>query len=552
MIRSARNIVAVLIADPSSNGLGLPATFDSPFGATTVLGHVLARLSRCRRLDGIVVVHNGEGVNVPLPDDPHVRRMVRLHAAGGGLHDPMRRVRLAARRFSPTSWRGGIREMTCYDEVLRTPAMREALEAADASAGLIVGAHWPLVDPALCDSVIERHREAPEHHRLVFTQAPPGLVGCLITTDLLGELDENHLSIGALLGYQPRRPQPDAIGKDVCVGIEPDLRNCRARFTCDAPRWRRLLDAIAEGADPDKLLTMEAVEAARSAAAVEHDRVQLAPRQVTLELTPRRSPTGPILPQSHVELDREPISLERAREIMGEITREPDVALTLGGLGDPLEHPQWSEVVRAAAQAGVWGIHLETDLLVDQPRLESLLELPIDVLSVRLNADTAQTYGRVMGIDGFDRVLDNIQWLLNHRGAEGRPPLPWIVPRMIKTRQNVHEMENFFDRWVSLCGHAVIEPATTGCGLMPDGGFVNMAPPRRRACRQLGTRISIHSDARVAQCSEDWRGQAAAGDLHSGSLTSAWQATQALRQAHEQGRWEQSPLCAKCREWHRP
>ncbi|WP_348246604.1 SPASM domain-containing protein, partial [Salmonella enterica] len=62
-------------------------------------------------------------------------------------------------------------------------------------------------------------------------------------------------------------------------------------------------------------------------------------------------------------------------------------------------------------------------------------------------------------------------------------------------------------------GHAVIEPACTGCGAMPDLAPVPMTPPRRRPCRQLGRRMTILSDGTVAGCDQDWRGEAAVGDL---------------------------------------
>jgi hypothetical protein len=201
-----------------------------------------------------------------------------------------------------------------------------------------------------------------------------------------------------------------------------------------------------------------------------------------------------------------------------------------------------------------------------------LLALPLDVLSVRLNADTAATYDKVMtpgrnaaamkasGGGGFRRCLENLQWLLNTRNArwqesqaypQARAGLPWIVPSLVKTHDTFADMETFFDRWMVYTGAAVIAPAQAGCGLMPAQSPVNMAPPRRKACRQIAKRLTILSDGRVALCDQDWLGQASPGEVGQASLIDLQTKLLALRQVHEQGRWHELALCPRCDEWHR-
>ena len=115
----------------------------------------------------------------------------------------------------------------------------------------------------------------------------------------------------------------------------------------------------------------------------------------------------------------------------------------------------------------------------------------------------------------WQTASENLQWLLKerHRRSETIGTLgPWVVPYLIKTAHTLADMETFFDRWTHLAGHAVIQPATTGCGLMPDLSPVNMAPPRRAACRQLTGRMTLHSDARIPRCDQDWLTRAPAGN----------------------------------------
>jgi hypothetical protein len=496
--------------------------WDQPFAGTTVLQHTIARLQRCTLLEGIVIIAEHD---TQLPPLPGVHRVASLS-------DVAMEHRLAARKWSPAAWRGGLGGMTCYDEVLAPASMVEALDAVGAPAGLLVGADWPLVDPGLCDAVIERHLSQPERLKLVFTQAPPGMAGCVITRDLLMELRDKHATIGALLDYQPLAPQGDPIGKDPCVQIDHVIRNAPGRFVCEAGRWGKVMRTLEPMASADALTI---VKAAAPALAHVHDE---GPEQLTIELTTRRRVSGPLAP---AVVQRPDITLDRVTELLREFWRG---VVTFGGLGDPLLHAEWPAMVRAAAAAGVSGVHVQTDLIVDQRTLETLLELPIDVVSVNLSADTPGTYAAVMGGDHHAQVVANIEWLLNNRKRFGKPLMPWIVPRFVKTAANVHELELFFDRWSYYCGHAVIESPATGCGSTADLAVMDMSPPRRRSCRQLGHRMTVHSDGAVALCDQDWRGGSSA------SLSDGWKRIAEVRAEHAAGRYGEP--CDRCREWHRP
>src|SRR5690606_20699487 len=145
-----------------------------------------------------------------------------------------------------------------------------------------------------------------------------------------------------------------------------------------------------------------------------------------------------------------------------------------------------ADIIVAAHMAGVFGIAVETDLLVEPDVFLRLLDLPVDVVTVRLNADCAATYRRVMGVDRFGDVIKAIETLLNERNRRSadatntavQPGVPWIVPRMIKTADNVGDLESFFDRWIYYTRHAVIESPTDGGGVIADQSVLPLAPPR--------------------------------------------------------------------------
>lgn len=536
----------------------LTPTWATPLGGKPTIHHVIDRLARCRTLHPIVVVgYRGHvaGLSEALPDGVQhieVDREPRHHLEA--------RMRLA-RAFSPSSWRGGIGGASCYDEWLDPGALAEVMTRVGVEAAVAVAADWPLVDPALCDRLAERYAELPEKHRMVFTQAAPGLGGLLLERSMAGEMDEHRSTVGWALDYNPAAPKVDPVGRDVCVQIDAALRAPGVRASMDAPRWRAMVEAVYEaGVEGDVRAAVDCMS--RRARELGH----ALPQQITVELTPRREGTGPAAPAAALgrTLNRDDMapgslaalarSLAAARE--GDEANEPsDIALTFGGLGDPLSHPAFDDVIREAfdladARARPFaGLAFETDLLAEPETVDRLIALGLPmVIKARLNAASAETYRAVMGVDGFQRALDNLARLAKATRSAEAPIV--LVPTMVKLRQNVHELEPFVDRWQGTVGAVLVTGPSDGGGLVDDHAVIDMAPPRRFACRQLAHRMTVLSDGTVPRCDEDWLGREAVGNINDQPIAELWARLQAVRLEHERGVYR--GLCERCRQWHRP
>lgn len=580
---STPTAMAVIPVDLNQSSFGLPWDLSRVMHGRNILAHTLLRVARIEKLAGIILLHPAEQDISPLLEGLKLSLPVHCFSvaadrADGGLSDAMRPMRLAARKASPASWRGGLGGMTVYDEILAAGPMAEALAKHNADAGVLIGAGWMLVDPAITSDVLKIHLEYPEAMQLTFCQAAPGLAGLAMSRGLLEQFASNGACVGQVLAYNPQRPQADPIGRDVCAQILPQVRDCPYRVIHEFPRDAARIEQLASTWDATRFAAAGAVEVALALgelgesceSGTSGEDQKFLPREVTLELTPKRATHGPLLPQFHVKLERPNMSLDTAKKVFAQLGKDRDTFVVLGGLGDALLHPQWDEFVLAAHDAGVLGVCVETDLLVDESVLGRLLELPIDVISVRINADKSATYRKVMtsdaddsqgGADPFKKCIGNMQWLLNTRNArwQGEKPaadakagLPWIVPSLVKTADTFGDMETFFDRWMVYTNAAVIAPAQTGCGLMPAQSPVHMTPPRRRTCRQLARRLTILSDGSVAQCDQDWLSRASVGNVNECSLLEMTAALKKSRVLHDQKRWDELALCSGCDEWHRP
>jgi hypothetical protein len=554
-------VLALIITDTEYAWFGQPSQLDRCLAGRRVLQHTVERAARVEQVDRIVCVHPAGQTPLSLIDPASINKPIEALPIEDGLDDAYLGHLKAARKWALTAWRGGLGESPAYDELMPPAPLHQAMEAFNGSAAMVVRGEWCLFDPTLAQQQLATHLEEPDGMSVTFTQAPPGLSPLVCSAKVLADLSESRASLGQILGYNPAKARMDPITRDANIPVEAAVRDCNRRFIYDTARSRAMIDAIADRLgdaliDAESQAVADAVDGVEAAGLM--DPFQRLPQQATLELTPRREPAGEITPQHYIDFSRGDLDVDLAQSIVQQIGEVDDVALTLGGLGDALLHPQWDKIVEAAHEAGVMGIGVETDLRCDQPTLDRLLELPLDLIVIRLNADNAATYEQALGDDQFSTVAANVRYLLEQRrerAEQGTGPvgLPWLVPTMVKTRHTLADLEHFFTRWTrTFACQPVLVPATTGCGKMPALSPVPMTPPKRRPCRQLASRMTILADGTVALCDQDWQGEAPLGDARQDALLSAWQNAQPTYQAHQQGRYDELSLCSQCAEWHRP
>jgi radical SAM protein with 4Fe4S-binding SPASM domain len=112
--------------------------------------------------------------------------------------------------------------------------------------------------------------------------------------------------------------------------------------------------------------------------------------------------------------------------------------LHLQGLGEPMMHPRFFDMVAYAAAKGIT-VTTNTNLtLLNPARAERCVTSGLDCVHVSIDGATAATYERIRVRAHLDRVLRNVELLLAARQRHGsaRPRLRLVVVAM---RQNLHE-----------------------------------------------------------------------------------------------------------------
>ena len=516
------------------------------FREEPVLAWTLERLSRARHVGSMAVLCWEDQLE-------HVTPLAEEHGAYVLSKDPRVIVPAlegitAARNWSD-GWRGGLLATCDFDLGFHAPWVKEIATELSSDGVVLVDPSAGLVDPDLIDQIIE-HATEHENVQICFTQAAPGLAGVVLKPPLIDQLAAARTHPGKLLAYLPDQPVRDPIGGDGCVPVSARIARTTRSFKLDSDRQ------VARVAEASISLNGELITSGAEALlhrlswSSEPDPL---PREIVVELTARRDSKPVFSPVRAHEIDRAPISVELAGALFEQVAQADDARVTLAGVGDPLLHPEIIPIIDAARRAGVRAIHVETDLLAtDAAIIDQLVDSHIDVVSVHLPALSQQTYRDVMGVEGYATALENIRRFVTRRHQSGRG-VPLLVPVFTKLRPNFGEMEAWYDQWLKALGCAVITGPSDFAGLIPDVGVADMSPPVRRACARLASRLTVLSDGRAVSCEQDVLGRQVVGDLTHESLAHAWNnGMRRLREAHGCVQFAADPVCAGCREWHRP
>jgi MoaA/NifB/PqqE/SkfB family radical SAM enzyme len=113
--------------------------------------------------------------------------------------------------------------------------------------------------------------------------------------------------------------------------------------------------------------------------------------------------------------------------------------LHLQGLGEPMMHPRFGDMVSYAVRKGVRVSTNSNLTLLNAQRAERCVTSGLDCIHISIDGATAETYERIRVRAHLARVLRNVEMLLEARARLGsqRPHLRLV---MVAMRQNLHEL----------------------------------------------------------------------------------------------------------------
>ncbi|MCG3136968.1 MAG: hypothetical protein HJJLKODD_00809 [Phycisphaerae bacterium] len=540
--------VALIPVNLQSSWLNTASRLGEDLAGRTVLARTIDRLASARRLTEMVIVtpKDQQSAAQKLVDRPGV-----IWKTYDGVANPAAPTIRLARRWSLASWRGGIGNTTCFDEVL-FPALADAV-VRQQQADVLVSVHpdAALLDPQLLDDLLGHYEQHRAETRMAFAVAPPGMVPALFAPELLAELARNNAAVGWLNTYRPDTPASDIIRQPGCLRTPVEIQNATGRLLADTRRGFELLQQICAELSP----AASAAEMGRWLLARRRTAIEPWPVELHIELTTADSlPHTRMRPRGTAVSDRGPLPLSLLEQLRPQLAAYDDLLVVLGGFGDPLLHPQFAEIAQwlHSAPLAAWVIRT-SGLALDAATVELLIQTRPDFVQILLDANSPETYQQIHGVDGFDRVIANIHALEAARHRQDQLT-PAILVSQTKANETLGEMEKFYDRWVKVFGWAMVEGYSHYARQLPDRMVLNMAPPKRHPCRRIRRRLTLLADGQWVACDEDFKGLYPLGRLSNQSLAETWNsaALTTLHEAHVQQNYSTHPLCATCDEWHRP
>ncbi len=549
------SVSAVIPADLDTTPLGTRSRLADELCGVPVLRRTVQRVTRCEQIDAVIVT---------CPPAQHGRCAallaglpVRVQAVDAET-PPWRTLVTSARKWALDGWRGGIGGTTCFDEYVDARVLAGLLGEIDARALFVVAPGAVVFDSDLADRMIAHGLSTREESKLTFAQTPPGLSGLLLNDDIVRELAEQSIPIGWVFSYKPDSPLKDLAFQPCCFEVPPEVRYATGRLIADTDRTvarlKRLLSAYS---DPDARTTGRWL--------IERDEthVDALPREIELELTTDDPYPESVLRPRGPRLDRSgQADVELVERVIDDWCRFDDTLLVLGGFGDPLRHPAFDRILALASRGlsdGTRGLCVRTTAVdLDETCIDTIIEHPFDVLSVALDAWTAERYASLQSPGATDRslldaVVGHLDRLAERRIAH-RHVTPIVVPEFTKAEQNVDELDAFHDGWLRKVGAVCITGAGHYAGQCPNHAVMNMAPPARTPCRRIVSRCMVLCDGRVVACDQDFRGLHPLGNLNEQPLETIWsgESFMRMRSAHQALDLSPFPLCGACDEWHRP
>jgi len=530
-VSSPMRIAAVVACDPERGGTGVPRHLDSEFAGRTILAATLERLSQVRGIERIILLVPSVFDARALFDERTIAVPVDIEPCGETPFPEQQDVIRTARLWSDSSWRGGINGASVWDEIVAPEATLAALERHGLDGALLCGADWPLLmveGLGGADELVERFRLARGSLDLVFAPGPPGLGGCVIGRPLLASLAAR--SGPSLIG--------ERLDRFACTADDPSaappidrIRQSMVRAIFDSMRaklrLRRAIEPIlVDGTTGQTLQTLGGWAVVE---ALEHQFFHLPPafvaQHLIVELNTGRRASGSFSPHRSGSIQRAPMTERLLERILEELEAPRDVVITFGHVGDPLWHPHLPRFIQLARDAGARAIHVRTELLADDARIDAMLAASPDVISVDLHAMTPSTYQSIMGINRFDLALANVQRLLAARGGgDPRFRRPLVVPRLQRRDVSAHEVHAFLSHWRDRAGAAVIEgiPVFLESPESEPDRLIPAEPPAESIRREGARRMVILSDGRVPMCELDLVGEQTIGSVMRSGVFDLW------------------------------
>lgn len=234
-----------------------------------------------------------------------------------------------------------------------------------------------------------------------------------------------------------------------------------------------------------------------------------------------------------------------AEKIIDEVVSvNPKTRLWFCYFGEPTISKQLWQRIRLAKDKGVETTVINSNGNLLEPKMtDQLIESGLDEIYIGLDAATAETYAQVRIRGDYQKVISNIEYLLQHKPERLKVTVQFGV-----YEENEHELEDFKDFWANKDVSVFIRPKLTWIGTLSEHFH---SQEGRYPCPWIFDSLPIYFNGLVPYCICDWDNRLPSGDIKLQSIQEVWQtAYRKWQNLQLQAKFDELPdFCRSCRDW---
>jgi radical SAM protein with 4Fe4S-binding SPASM domain len=214
--------------------------------------------------------------------------------------------------------------------------------------------------------------------------------------------------------------------------------------------------------------------------------------------------------------------------------------------GEPLVYPLAAEALARFKEAGFW-VGLSTNgMLLNREMAEKIMEAGPDCLIISVDSLNRETYEKIRMGASLDRLLENIDAVLEARLRAGTTEIVLQVIDFGSAEREMEEVERRFGEKLAGNGRIQLKPFCTYGGEVSSSAEI--FPPGNGRCTLLNYSLTILWDGTVTICCHDYNGWFKVGHLEYETLEEIWASPlhEAYRKAVESWRFGNMDMCRRC------
>jgi radical SAM protein with 4Fe4S-binding SPASM domain len=273
------------------------------------------------------------------------------------------------------------------------------------------------------------------------------------------------------------------------------------------------------------------------------------PKRVTIEFTNDCNLKCVMCPRNKVNFEKSYLDEKIFDKIINELSNYEDLAIVPFFRGESLLHKNFEKYIKKLKELKRSKIQLFTNgVLLNQKIADFLVETKVDFISISLDAINKNVYKEIRGFDFFEKIIENINYLLKIK--KEKKSLIEIQISLVKIDKNIDEIDEFVNFWKNKVDRVRIYEEHTKddkLGKLEDTKEIK----KRKPCKKPFEEIVIYANGDVAICNHDWERKDKIGNLKDNSIINIWNSEiyNEIRKKHLKNSFKENDICKFCDHW---